>query len=890
MSADSPDVLSTVDMQMGTERPASDWLALERARERTELALFGRAEVARIGRYQISEPIAGGGMGFVYAAHDPELDRRVALKVLHPDHRRDERVHDRLIKEARALARLDHPNVVGVYDVVTHDGEIVIVLELVAGETLASWESADRRSWREVVAAYLQVGAGLAAAHDLDIIHRDFKPSNAIIGPDGLVRVLDFGLARFAGDGPEAAPPGGRPPRAAIATEAGAILGTPSFAAPEQLAGKPVSAASDQFSFCVALHRALEGVAPFAGATIDELLTSIHGAAPVLAVDGRRVPAWLRAAVRRGLAAEPAQRHGSMRALLRELGRPRGWKRWRWPAIAALLVGASAAATAGLREMSGEPDCDGGVQDAAVVWGPRQRLALAGKLGALATPYALEVQARVLAELDDRTRQWSSIHRAACVDHRRGAVSDALLDRTMLCLHQRRDDLAAAIGALDSLGGDDPARAVDVVAGIPAARTCADAARMLADASPPATPELRARVATVRAQLSAGAALGRAGRIDAAVAAIEAAGLEAERTAYPPVIAEAKLAYGRTLAAQRSTDRATAVLRDATRLALASNQTRLAVEAAARRIYTEGIQSGDLAGLTRDLDFVDAMSQSLIGDRFVRPLLLNNVGIVYMSAGRRDDALHYFQRAHDAMAGDESPDLELAAVDQNLAMLSPDAAVRARLSRDAWSRLSATLGEHHPDTLQALMARARYGADTETAYDLITRACAVYHRMHPTLVYLYVDCESERGYLARELDQREAAQAAYSAVIDAASGSADRELIVFRQLAAGELALLRGRPEEGLAELAAVVAAQGRSEHWWERRDALQAELDLGLAAAARGDRAAAVRHLDAAVRGFADIASINHGIQYRLRLAQARRALASARSDSPERGAASPH
>ena len=882
-----PPSFEAADTWMGSERPAGDQLALEAARARAERALFGHAEPARIGRYQLVAPIAGGGMGLVHAAYDPELDRRVALKVVHPE-RGDDRGRDRLIKEARALARLDHRNVVAVHDVVTHEGEVVIVMELVTGETLASWEDAARRGWREVVAAYLQVGAGLAAAHRLDIVHRDFKPSNAIIGPDHRVRVLDFGLARRLGDAPEGGRVDGARPVSAPTTASSTVVGTPSYAAPEQLAGAPVTAASDQFSFCVALHHALEGVAPFAGDTLDERIASIRSDPPRLG-DGRRVPSWLRAIVRRGLAAEPSQRYPSMPALLAELGRPRGWMRWRWPATAAAHAAASVIATLALRAPGALPDCDGGAREALGAWGPAHRAALVARLEALGTPYVPEVQARVLAELDRRTSEWRSVHRGACMDHRRGSVSDALLDRSMLCLHQRLAELAAAVRVLDGTAVEDLPRAVDVVAGLPSAQICADGARLLREPDAPASPEVRARVAAVREQLGTGAALGRAGRTEAAAAALLAADRAAEATHHAPVMAEVKLALGRTLIAQAAPDRAAPVLRDAMQLALSSDQTRLAVEAAARRIYAEGIQSADLERMTRDLDFAEAMSRSLVRDHFARPLLLNNVGVVYMTVRRADDALRYFQLAHDAMAGDPSADLELAIVDQNLAMVSPDPAVRARLSRETWQRVSAALGENHLDTLQALLGYAWFGADTATAYQLITQACSAYRRMHPSLVTVYVECESARGFLAGELDHRDAALAALAAVLEATAASSDPALVVFRQLAAGELALLRGSPQ-GLTELAAVVATYGGSENWWERKDALQAELGLGVAAAAAGDRAAARRHLDTAVRGFTEITGFNQGILHRLRLAKARRALASVTLESPERDPGSSH
>lgn len=887
MSVRTIEALSTVELG---KRPARDRLAIARARARAERALFGRADLVQLGRYEILGPIASGGMGSVYAAHDPELDRRVALKVLHPDRRRDALAHERLIKEARALARLDHPNIVPVHDALNQKGELVIVMELVTGETLESWQAATPRRWRDVIDAYMQAGAGLAAAHGLDIIHRDFKPSNAIMGADGRVRVLDFGLARFASDGIDATRTGGARAGTMVATASGTLLGTPAYAAPEQLAGEPVTAASDQFSFCVALHRAIEGVAPFHGATAGELLASIQHDPPALAGDGRRVPCWLRAVVRRGLAVEPERRHASMQALLHELSRPRGWKRWCWPTVAACLVAATAAIMLGLYEVADRlPACDEDEQGLAAVWGSWRRVAIAARLQPLSIPYLPEVTDRVLDALDHRAREWTSIHRTVCLAHRRGAESDALFDRKMLCLRQRLDDVAAAMNVLDGLERDALPRAIDVVVGSPSPATCADTARLLNEPDPPAAPELRARVVDVRAHLSAGAALSRAGLAEQATRALGEATLQADRTGYAPVIAEAKLAYGRALMVQ-APRQATPVLRDAMMRAIATRQYSVAVEAAARRIYTEGTRSGDLERIERDLEFVEPMSRALASDHFARPLLLNNVGAVYMAAGRRDDALRYFQRAHDEIARSGPPALELTVIDQNLAMLTPDAATRARLSRERWIQLRTALGEHHPSTLAAQIGYANFGADTRESYELIKRACDAYHEFHPTFVARYADCQGAAGFLASELDLGDAARAAYTAAVEATAGTTDPELIVSRRLAAGELALLRGDLGEVRAELAPVIEARRDSESWWARKDALQAELILGLATASAGDRAVAVHHLEVAVRGFADIASMNQQNLYRLQLASARRALASVRPALLERDAGKRH
>jgi eukaryotic-like serine/threonine-protein kinase len=597
-------LFSTVDVDMTLERPASDPVAMERARARIELAMFGQAAPARLGRYEIRDPIAEGGMGLVYAAYDPELDRKVALKVLHPGRHHDQRAHKRLLKEARALARLDHPNVVKVHDVLTHDGQVVVVMALLDGRTLGTWESTPRR-WPELVAAYLQAGDGLAAAHSVGVVHRDFKPSNAIIGPRGEVRVLDFGLARVTSGHDDVVARGGVAAASTSPTRtlSGAFVGTLAYASPEQLAGDAITAASDQFSFCVALHRAIEGVSPFAGDSADQLLTSIRQGSVRIASAERRVPSWLRRAVRRGLSLDPADRFRSMQALLEELRRPRGWKRWRWPAISGLLV-ASAVLTMELTrgDTGADTTCDGGAVRFAGIWDPARRAALASELAGIPGLYARDVEARVLDGLDARVRDWSAVHRAACLANRQGSESNALLDRKMRCLDHQRDEVAAAVAVLARTTGTDIAQAVDVVVGIPPATWCADSARILDDVAPPATVALDRQVQELRARISTAAALDRAGRSEEAVDVARAAIDDAERSTYQPVVAEAELELGRILISQAKVEAAAPVLRKACDAALATGgQPRLAVEAGARLLYAEGAQLPDLDRLRRDL-------------------------------------------------------------------------------------------------------------------------------------------------------------------------------------------------------------------------------------------------------------------------------------------------
>ncbi|MEK7315198.1 MAG: serine/threonine-protein kinase, partial [Candidatus Eisenbacteria bacterium] len=238
---------------------------------------------ALLGRYVILRHIGSGGMGVVYQAYDPKLDRQIVVKLLRPGGgaaSTSEAARVRLAREAQALAKLAHPNVVTVYDVGAVDDEVYIAMEFVDGVTLHDWLKAQRRSRSEIVQAFLAAGRGLAAAHRAGLVHRDFKPDNVLVSEDGRIRVLDFGLAMLekhephtpsvAGQAGDAlgttAIDDGRGALRTPVTQVGARLGTPRYMAPEQHMGQEdVDARADQFGFCVALHHALYGVYPFAG-------------------------------------------------------------------------------------------------------------------------------------------------------------------------------------------------------------------------------------------------------------------------------------------------------------------------------------------------------------------------------------------------------------------------------------------------------------------------------------------------------------------------------------------------------------------------------------------------------------------------------------------------
>ncbi|HEU5058873.1 MAG TPA: serine/threonine-protein kinase [Kofleriaceae bacterium] len=279
-----------------------------------------------IGRYQVQDVLGAGGMGIVYAAWDPQLRRRVAIKLVRPE-RAAGQSRQQLLREARALARISHPNVVTAHDVGEHEGEIFVATELVAGQTLASWHAG--RPAAEIVAAWLQAAPGLAAAHAEGVVHRDVKPSNVLVGADGRVRIGDFGLAH---EGPVAGTPSPPPPPTSeqvVVTATGFFGGTPGYMAPEHENGKLADARSDQFSLCVSIAETLTGRRSRAGGRVDVQ------------------PPALASALERGLRADPSARFPSVAALADALAAAIAPRRRRWPLVAVAAGGAAIVALGG---------------------------------------------------------------------------------------------------------------------------------------------------------------------------------------------------------------------------------------------------------------------------------------------------------------------------------------------------------------------------------------------------------------------------------------------------------------------------------------------------------------------------------------------------------------
>jgi tetratricopeptide (TPR) repeat protein len=315
-------------------RPPTTSVTLPESPPPRPRARLGAGEL--VGRYRVTGYLGRGGMGIVYAAHDPELRRDLAVKLLRGEHSGEES-RARLVREAQAMAQIAHPNVIGVYDVGTWNDQVFVVMELATGGTLRAWCQRPRTQ-RQILDAFISAGRGLAAAHAVGLVHRDFKPDNVLVGGDGRMRVTDFGLARTHDALPESLPPV-QPSGVALVelTATGAVMGTPGYMAPELYRGEPSDARTDQFAFCVALWEALHGQRPFAGSTETELVHAIETGA--LVAPKRRVPVAIRRALEHGLAAAADARWPSMDDLLAALmPRPR---RWRYAAASLALATAA---------------------------------------------------------------------------------------------------------------------------------------------------------------------------------------------------------------------------------------------------------------------------------------------------------------------------------------------------------------------------------------------------------------------------------------------------------------------------------------------------------------------------------------------------------------------
>ncbi|HEY5925226.1 MAG TPA: protein kinase, partial [Kofleriaceae bacterium] len=489
----------------------------------------------RLGRYVLHARLGAGGMGVVYAAYDPELDRRVALKVL-----RHTQAGEQLRDEARAIAKLAHPNVIAVHDVGEADGELFIAMEHVEGVTLREWLR-EQRTPAEILDVFVQAGRGLAAAHRAGLVHRDVKPSNIIVGADGRARVLDFGLARDDRD------------------EAPAVVGTPAYMAPEQRRGERVDARADQYAFSVALWEAL------GGRRDAEQLDGI----------AERVVR----ALRRGRLDDPNARFATLDDLLDELAPPPPRTR-RWVIATVLAAGALVATLAFTftRERASEP-CARAGDAVAAVWSGPQRDAVRAAFAATKLPYAAKAADTTIRELDAWTADWQRHAAATCratlVDRVQPAASHAL--RTA-CLDELLNRLRPTVALARTADAQIVARAEVLARSLPAPERCDDVVALSALPPLPPAERDRAEVATLRAQIAeydTALLAGRAPQLREAIVAVDA---RARALGYLPLQARSQLLVARLASSSAKYDEAIAGYHAAARDATAARDLVLLAE------------------------------------------------------------------------------------------------------------------------------------------------------------------------------------------------------------------------------------------------------------------------------------------------------------------------
>jgi tetratricopeptide (TPR) repeat protein/predicted Ser/Thr protein kinase len=751
----------------------------------------------------VLERLGEGGMGVVYAAYDPDLDRGVALKVVRIIGDRDT-----ALAESKALARLSHPHVVPIYDVGLDGDNVYIAMELVHGETLRAWQNG--RSAREVLDAYRQAGEALAAAHAAGLVHRDFKPDNAIVGRDGRLRVVDFGLAC------EAAVEGG--------ADGAAIAGTPRYMAPEQARGAPPTTAADQYSFCVALEEALRP----------------EGAGPV--------PRWLTPILERGRANDPADRFPSMGHLLRSLARDPARVRRRRLGLALVVALGAIAFFVGRATLGGDADeCGGGKARLESTWpAPDREAAIAGlaRLGS----YGRSLAPRLRSAIGEHERRWLEGHREACLADRQGVESRATIERRMMCLDRSRFALAEVA---DLVTGARPAALPDLalaVRALPDPGSCGDRAAVASPVEPPPL-ALAAEVGEIRGHLERARVQIAAGRLE------EAAGLagrladQARRLAYRPALAEALLVRGHAALFMQRRDDAVAALREATELAWEVGADDVAIEAWARRAWLEGT-AGSATALD-GLEVVEAIARRPRSARFARALLYNNVGSVELAYERRLRARRWFERAVEESRGvTGSGAIELITARNNLALVTDD-----RRSQDAQldaivSDLTRLLAPDHPQVLWAQVMRATTSVQNlSAAAALLARACEALDAQ-PALAVQVVRCWAELGLVRKDIGDDPGAVLAMERAERRLSAAPD--MVEVRPY----LLLWRGDARTAAASFEGALGAmrRARDEPWFEQLRRAELQLGFGRALRAAGDLHGARTTLEKVVAGLGPI------------------------------------
>ena len=565
---------------------------------------------SKVGRYVVLDVLGMGGMGVVCTAYDPKLDRKVALKLLRRrvgKGTRSSTGRARLVREAQALAKLSHPNIVTVHDVdTTPDGRIYMAMEFVRGRTITQWLSAVKPGWREILEVFAEAAQGVAAAHAANITHRDFKPANVLIGEDGRVKVLDFGLAKSDSGNISTDSDDNRSESAGIGedimqvvqstgdmklTMAGRIVGTPAYMSPEQRRGRPTGPPTDQFSFAVSLYEALYGKLPFRSDSHS------RDAARGRIIDppaDTEVPSWVFRALKRALAPQPSDRYPNMEGLIAALRADPARRRRK------LALGAGGAVvlggTAALVAMGQQPEdglCQGARARLEPVWGEERRAVVDASLRGTATAYAAYTAERVLENIDQYADTWVQARTTVCeATWVHGEQSETTLDVRMHCLDQRQGELRALVDVLSDADAEVVEQAVSAVAALGDPSSCITAEPEVSSRLPE-HPETRKAVLAAQARTDDAEALLRAGRYPVALDVVrEAVGL-AEATKHAPTIARSVYLQGLVMQTLDDYEAASARFEEAAEIAARANDPELETRALVAFVRVVGVHLHD---------------------------------------------------------------------------------------------------------------------------------------------------------------------------------------------------------------------------------------------------------------------------------------------------------
>lgn len=562
-----------------------------------------------LGRYLLVSRLGAGAMGLVYEALDPDLDRKVAIKVLRPSPTRQstrssratDQASARLIREAQALAQLAHPNIVAMYDVGRCGSQVYLAMELVRGTPLDAWLASGRKPWRRVVEVFIQAADGLSAAHRAGVVHHDFKPENVLLGADGRVRILDFGLAHQAQSGDtgsrdEAISGSEHSPSLARSGQR-RIAGTPSFMAPEQHLGADTDARCDQYAYCVSLFEALYGARPFRAEGLDGLAAAKRAKDIQVPRPTRRVPGWLRDLVWTGLEVDAARRHASMAAIaaiLRERSSPASA---RYSALI-VVVGLALVGTGWqfVRAQAQHGACEAGAERRHEIWHAELRAQIGDAFEATKLRHAPAVFRRAESIIDHRLQSWSREVVEACgLRGQKGLDRRAHVGLRLECLSSELDQTQMVIESWRNADARVVESAESTAESLAPVEDCRDPELWLSRSALPRDPAARARALKLESEIFAVGLARRSGKLEQAWADAQKTAKSSERIGYRSGSAASHMLLARIAAETFKPTSSRAHAQRAMEIAEASGDDGLAARVAAEQIWVLGYMLRDFS-------------------------------------------------------------------------------------------------------------------------------------------------------------------------------------------------------------------------------------------------------------------------------------------------------